>query len=609
MTSEPHPSLSVPPFPPLDPALDPALDPGPNPPAQTALYREPVPSEPTWGETVGANAMTWFRNNSPAAEPSRWLAGVGALLLLVAGIFVTIARWKSITPPLRLGGLVLVHSTVLVLGERLRHRLPDVGRALAHLGAGLFAATGIQAVSTLGGAAGYAPIGGRWPLCCLVGGIAASVVLEVQRERWSAGYMRAEQVLAVALGGAGFAALASVPVGVVAAVLAAAAFSFRRSHEATAFGLVALATPVLGTLADDHWGSGTARDLGSVGSALAWAAPTAGIVGAVVVWLIARERSARDSRLGTTLRAFAAGGLVFNLVIGYARSGLQLGIAAFAWLVLGGLVATALALKSDKLSILSAALFPAVTAIQLWQLDATRSSYLGVFVGLCGIGIAAIATTTASAVPRVVARLGQALTYSSAFGLTYTADAFDAPTDVRVLGVTLALGGIATGLRGLLESNRNLKVWGAGVIALGVLAEVSTIPTSHPFDIWIPLAIVLSAVGEGLLRKFGTVSGRYAFATPSIITSLYVLSGQAIIGTDNRAMMAIGSAIALVVIGATAARNAVAVVGVITLLGSLTLALGPSLATMPLWAQFASGGVVLFGLAAVIERRRMHTKK
>jgi hypothetical protein len=591
MTNNP---LADPPVPPTVPPLTQfsALDATP----------PPEPAEPTWFEQRTADALAWFRKNSPAKEPSRWLAGVGALLLLVAGIFMTIAKWETITPPVRLGGLVVVHMIVLGLGERLRRTLPDVGRALAHLGAGLFAATGIQAVSTIGRAVGYDPTGGRWPLCCLIGGIAASIVLEVQRERWSAGFMRAEQLLALGLGGAGLAAIAHVPVGIVAAVLAASAYSLRRSNESVALGLTALATPFLGALANDHWGPGTALDVGAVGHVLAWAAPIAGVIGAGVVWMVARERSARDSKLGVALRICAAAGLLANAFIGYAESGLHFGAAGLAWLVWGGFAAAAVAKKSTTLGTLSAALLPGAAAVQLWELDATRNVYALTFTGLCLAGITAVIASKQS---KLAGLMGLAGTGSAALALGVTADSFGRPTDLRIVGGALILAAIASGLRGIIDAKNDLKAWGVGLLALGLVAEISTIPTARPFDIWVPIAIVVTALGEWALRKKGYITARYPFAAASILTSTYVLAGQAAIGTDVRTMMAIGASIVLVAIGALAALNAVAVIGVATLLGTLAMTAGPQLAAMPVWAQFALGGVVLFGLAVVVERRRM----
>jgi hypothetical protein len=570
----------------------------------SALNSPPLmhPSEPTWIENRAADAMSWFRRNSPAKEPSRWLAGVGALLLLVAGIFMTIAKWQSINPAERLGGLVAVHMIVFTFGERLRTKLPDVSRALAHLGAGLFAASGIQAVSTIGRATGYVPIGGRWPLCCLVGGIVASIALEIQRERWSANYMRAEQLLALSLGGAGLAALAHVPIGIVAALLAASAYSLRRSHESVALGLTALATPFLGAIANDHWATGTPSDLGAIGHALGWAAPIAGVIGAGVVWMIARERSARDSKLGVALRICAATGLTANAIIGYAESGLHFGLAGLAWLAWGSLAIAAVVRKTTITSMLTTALLPGTVAVQLWQIDATRSTYALTFTGLCLLGIGAVAATKQS---KLVGLSGHAGAGAAALALAYTADDFGHPTDMRILGGALILGAIATGLRGIFESKKDLKLGGAGLLALGLVAEISTIPTSHPFDIWVPIAIVLAAAGEWFLRRNGYLKARYPFATSALITSAYALGGQAALGTDVRTMIALGASIVLVAVGALAALNAVAVVGVATLLGTLAMTVGPRLATMPVWAQFALGGVVLFGLAVVVERRRM----
>lgn len=557
--------------------------------------------EPTWFDRTVDSAKDWFRRNSPAKEPSRWLAGVGSLLLLVAGLALTIAKWQAISPSVRLVGLVILHVIVVALAERFRAKLPDVARALAHLGAGLFAATGIQAVSAIGRAIGYAPEGGRWPLSCLVGGIAASLVLEFQRKRWSAGWMRAELVLAVGLAATGFAAFAHAPVGVGAALLGASAFAARRNPESVAFSMAGLCAPFIGVFTTD-WGLGTATTLGLTGNTLGWAAPIAGGVASVTLWLAAGERRTADSSLGRALRVSAALGLAMNLLVGYNHSAIRFNAAAWAWIVWGALLAMGAYRRNPIKCALTSVTFPAAVAIQLASIHATRVTFATVFGSLALVGIGALIVGRRSAFVRTVSHAGIG---GTTLALGFVSDNFEAPGDVRLLGVALLLGGVATGLRGRFAGRKDFELIGAGIGAFGLVAEVLSLPTEHAFDIWLPIAVALAAASEWFLRSKARIDARFPFATAATFAAFYGIAGQLSFDTGGRAAIAVALGLSMLCAGALKELNAVAVIGVATLLGSLGLALGPRLATMPVWGQFALGGLALFGLAAAIEKRRI----
>lgn len=557
--------------------------------------------EPTWFDKTWAAGTQWFQRNSPAKEPSRWLAGVGALLLLVAGLALTIAKWQAITPSVRLGGLVLLHGFVVMMAERLRTKLPDVARALAHLGAGLFAATGIQAVSTLGRAMGYSPISGRWPLCCLVGGIAASLALELQRRRWNSDWMRAEFVVAVALAGSGLSAVAHVPVAIVAAIAGATAFATRRNSESIAFAMAAMGAPFIGDVVRE-WGAGTSTVLGITGNALGWAAPIAGGIAAATLWLAAGELRKGDRSRGATLRAIAPVGLALNVLVGFANSDIRLGATAWTWIAWGVILAIGLYFKNTAIGALSGAGVAIPIAVQLGDAHATRATFATVFACLTVIGIGVLIVGRRSPVVGTVSLAGAC---GSALALGFVADSFDAPVDLRILGLSMMLAGVALGLRGLFAARRNFELLGAGIAGIGLVAELLSFPTDHAFDIWLPLGVLLSAAAEWFLRSKGHVATRFAFATSATIASFYAVVGQLTLNTGGRTVLGVTIALVLLSTGALRKLNAVAIIGVTTLIALLGLAVGPRLATMPLWGQCALGGLVLFGLAAVLEKRRM----
>ena len=514
--------------------------------------------------------MAWFRRNSPAKEPSRWLAGVGALLLLVAGLSMTIAKWQSISSPMRLGGLVAIHLIVLVLAERLRPKLPDVARALVHLGSGLFAATGIQAVSTLGKAVGYEPMGGRWPLCCLVGGIAASITLEVQRRRWASRWMQGEMVLAIGLAGAGLSALSHVPVGIIAAFCAASAFSIRRNTESIALGSTALVCPFIGGLIID-WAPGTSRALGLVGDSLGWAAPIAGGVAAATLWLAAQARRSTDPTLGQTLRTAATIGLASNLLVAYSHSDIDLSVSAWAWIVWLSLAAVGTYRKNAMICALTSFVASAPLAIQLESLDAAPGTYALSFAGL---SVMALATLIAARGSAFVSKIGYAGICGAAVALGLVADSFDSPNDLRIVGLSLMIAGLGTSLRGHFVNRKDIGSIGAGIGALGIVAELLSFPTDHAFDIWLPVAAAAAAVVEGALRAKDRINTRYPFVTSATTLSFYAIAGQLVHAGNVRVMIAVFVGLLLLTFGTLRSLNSVAVAGVATLVGSLGLAVG-----------------------------------
>ena len=578
---------------------------------QPATEPEPQPdpgpeSQPLWFEEVFDRSLCWLRVNSPANEPSRWLAGVGALLLLLAGVFMTIANWKQISPPVRLGGIVAVNVAVIALGERFRKRLPDVGRALDHLGAGLLAATGIQAVSTIGRVAGYAPVAGRWALCCAVGGTVAAAALEIQHRRLKAALMRSEQVVAVVLAGIGVAALTGVPVGVTGALLAATAFAIRRPNFAATLSIVSLATPFIGA-GFDSWGFGTAQRLGATTqgtTVLGWAAPLTAVIAGAVLALVGLERRRSDRATGRAMLTIGAIGGAVNLILGASEFGLPGHV--WLWAFWGAIAALAIGTKNRVAVGLAAAALPAATAIQMALLDADHLHYFWAMT--CFLGAAVSVTAIAAArFPRgrvdLLFTAGQALAAAAALGMVPAADVFDQPAADRLRILAMLLVGAVVAIAGYFESSKPRLLVGATLVAFAVLGELGTIPTAHLFDTLPLLAIALGAA-EAYFRSKGTIATRYAYLASSSVFASYLVAGQINQPSSARAAIALAGSCVLIAVGTLRKENTVALVGAGTLATTLVLQVGPTLATFPVWAQLALGGLVLFGLAVLTERHR-----
>jgi hypothetical protein len=272
---------------------------------------EPLPAEPTNNPTtdaprasVAARLARFWSVIDPTDHPAAWLAGVGGVLVLVAGVTSSAARWDDLPVPARLAGLLLVHALVFILAERRRVTLPSVARVLAHLAAALAVPSAVSAVATMHGS---------WRSCTLVGGIVGIVALESQSRRWRAGVMRAAQPIAAGVAAAGAAAITHSPVGILLSALSICALSIGWERRATSLAALGAAAPIVGALAQWKIGPGTLTEIGTRGEILSWGAPVAGVLAAATLAVVA----ARRRSLWTAVAAAVA--LVGNVAIGVTR--------------------------------------------------------------------------------------------------------------------------------------------------------------------------------------------------------------------------------------------------------------------------------------------------
>lgn len=243
----------------------------------------------------------------PRLSAAGWLAASGASLLLIAAIIVVTSSWQSIDPGVRFAGLVGSLVAVYFAAEAGRRRLPSTSRSLAALAATLTAPVGVAAAATLGQ---------PWPVCTLVGGVAALAATEMQSRRWNVPELKAATVVAFGLAAVGASVLTSVPVSVIGAAGAALALllgSVRRSVTlAVAVGL----SPVLAALSAEGFAPGTLARLGTTGDGLVWSAPLSCTIAAVVIAVVAQRRS--NQPLAVVALATFASGLLTGLLVGAA---------------------------------------------------------------------------------------------------------------------------------------------------------------------------------------------------------------------------------------------------------------------------------------------------
>lgn len=268
--------------------------PSPFPPPTPGAFAPPNP--PDRPDEPGGRQL-------PQLSAAGWLAATGASLLLVASIIVVAGNWQSIDPIVRFSGLVAALFAVYFCAEAGRRRYPSTSTALATLAGCLTAPVGIAAAATL-----EQP----WPVCVLVGGIAALVATEVQARRWTVPTLHAATVVAFGLAAVGLSALSSVPVAVIGAVGALVALLLGAERRAVALGVTVGVSPWLVALSDGGIGTGTLAILGITGAGVAWSAPVSCGLAALVIAIVAHRR--QNAPLAQTALAVLGSGVVAGLV-------------------------------------------------------------------------------------------------------------------------------------------------------------------------------------------------------------------------------------------------------------------------------------------------------
>lgn len=250
----------------------------------------------------------------PQLSAAGWLATAGTSLLLVASVIVVASNWAAIDPAVRFAGLVASLVAVYFAAEAGRRRLPTTSRALAALAALLTAPVGVAAAATLSQ---------PWPVCTLVGGLAALGAAHVQAYRWHLPVLTAATVAVFGLAAVGASALTSVPVIVFGAAGSVAALAFGAPRRGVALAATVGLSPLVTGLAALGFGAGTLGRLGMTAEQLAWAAPLSCTAAAVVIAMVAQRRNNAPLAIvavGTFLAGVTAGFIAGNVSAALWRS-------------------------------------------------------------------------------------------------------------------------------------------------------------------------------------------------------------------------------------------------------------------------------------------------
>lgn len=235
--------------------------------------------------------------------PATWIALLGGALILIAAASIVVTSWDTIGRSVRVAGLVLATTVLLVVSERLRRSVPATSNVMAHVGTFLTGSIGI---------AGMSLAGFTWPACLLVGGLTALAASALQSRRWEPELFLASQVVSISIAATGLAALTGTTGALVAVIAALGLVAVGADRRAAALAVAAVLSPILAALADAGIGAGTLRRAGVVGEQLGWSGPVVGVLAAMVLVAVGLRRS----NSGLLLAAAAAP--VMGVVTGLA---------------------------------------------------------------------------------------------------------------------------------------------------------------------------------------------------------------------------------------------------------------------------------------------------
>src|SRR6266508_1130283 len=149
----------------------------------------------------------------PARSPvgARWVAGLGAFLMVAAAATFVAVRWADIPDSAKFGALIALTAACLVFHRHLRPTLPVTAAALFHLGAFLVPID----VAAIG-------VWGRWgwPTLLLAQGLSGTVCFAAAAHTEDSVVLRWGTWAAVVTLAGGIGAVTDLPAGLVLAVMA-----------------------------------------------------------------------------------------------------------------------------------------------------------------------------------------------------------------------------------------------------------------------------------------------------------------------------------------------------------------------------------------------------
>jgi hypothetical protein len=215
------------------------------------------------------------------------------------------SRWEAIGPEIRFSGLVAALLAIHFAAETGRRQYPTTSTALTALAVSLTAPVGIAAAATLGQ---------PWPICIVVGGVAALLSAEIQARRWNLIALTAASVPAWGLVATGVAAVTPITAPVLGVVGAVGALALGAPRRAVGLAIAVAVSPALRVLGAAGVGPGTVERIDITSDAASWSAPVAAVIAAIVIGVVAHRRD--DRVLAVVAAAAAVPGLADVLTSG-----------------------------------------------------------------------------------------------------------------------------------------------------------------------------------------------------------------------------------------------------------------------------------------------------
>ncbi|MGH9209775.1 MAG: SCO7613 C-terminal domain-containing membrane protein [Acidimicrobiales bacterium] len=257
-------------------------------------FPPPAPVEPSSAAPVGA----------------RWVAALGAFLLVAAAATFVAVRWDDIPQAAKLGALIAVTCACIAAHRRLRSSLPVTAGALFHLGVLLvpidMTAVGIQA-------------GWTWDEMLLAQGLAATAVFGIAAQVERSVVLRCAAWLGVVLLAAGIGGTTVLPAGPVLAGVALLTVASHRAWTGRAHDLdldraaagwatlAGLAVPLAGADQLGWPAAGVLVDLGLAGDPAVPLTAVTGLVAGVALGIVGqRWRSVPVALLGIAVSLVGA---------------------------------------------------------------------------------------------------------------------------------------------------------------------------------------------------------------------------------------------------------------------------------------------------------------
>jgi len=213
-----------------------------------------------------------------------WVAATGAFLILAAATVFVATRWDDIPEGAKLAVLVGLTGAAVLIGDRVRAKLPATGTALFHLGALLI---------PVDGAALALRIGLDWPELLFATGLLSVGALSLLASRSHSAVLAAAAAAGVVATTAGLGAMTGVPAPLVLAIAAVGGCWFTvTERHAWAWACVAGLAPVVAFALNDIVSSReVAEEIGVLAGTPWYLSIAAGLISAGVIARAAQRRN------------------------------------------------------------------------------------------------------------------------------------------------------------------------------------------------------------------------------------------------------------------------------------------------------------------------------